>query len=168
MFFHKNLNFFFNKKGLWYSKPDHNFFLANVIVKLIVPPFQKTLTFNHFTIKYGRICFLKFDNAVSLLQKKIDLFQCFLTQNKCLPWKCQATVTNKLYHSRGEIKTVFWAWVWGIIKFYSLGWNFYNAEAHKSRWTCGQAHKQLYYPNSYNHKVSMSALLIYIYKKIWA
>ena len=32
--------------------------------------FQNTLTFNHCKINYGWICFLKLDNAVSLLPKK--------------------------------------------------------------------------------------------------
>ena len=32
--------------------------------------FQNTLTFNHYIINYGRICFLELDNAVTMLQKK--------------------------------------------------------------------------------------------------
>ena len=56
------------------------FFLANIIVKLMAPEFQNTLTLTHYIISYVRICCLKLDNAVSLLPKK--LFFCrFLTQN---------------------------------------------------------------------------------------
>ena len=36
----------------------------------MAPAFQNTLTFNHCKINYGWICFLKLDNAVSLLSKK--------------------------------------------------------------------------------------------------
>ena len=36
--------------------------------------FQNTLTFNHYIINHGRICFLKLDNAISMQQKKAFFF----------------------------------------------------------------------------------------------
>ena len=50
------------------------------IVKLMAPAFQKSLKFNHLIINYGRIGFLKLDNAISLQQKK-PFFYHFVTQN---------------------------------------------------------------------------------------
>ena len=46
------------------------FLSANIIVKLMAPAFQNTLTFNPDIINYGRFGFLKLDNAVSLQPKK--------------------------------------------------------------------------------------------------
>ena len=51
------------------QKLGPNFFFANAILKLMVPVFLNTLTFNHFIIK-NEIFFVKLDNAVSLLPKK--------------------------------------------------------------------------------------------------
>ena len=46
-------------------------FLANIIGKLMAPAFRNTITFNHYTINYGRNKkILKLDNAASLPPKK--------------------------------------------------------------------------------------------------
>ena len=75
---------YFDQKGLWCPKIDPNFLLANIIVKLMAPAFQNTLTFNPDIINYGRFGFLKLDNAVSLLPKKY-FFHLISTQNHFLP-----------------------------------------------------------------------------------
>ena len=41
----------------------------------MAPAFQKSSKFNHFIINYGRICFLKLDNAISLQQKSLFFLQ---------------------------------------------------------------------------------------------
>ena len=56
--------------------------------------FQNTRTFNHFIINYGRICFLKLNNEVSLLPTKY-FFRHIWTQNNFFAMKiakhCQKT-----------------------------------------------------------------------------
>ena len=52
----------------------------------MAPSFQKTLTFNHYIINYGRICFLKLDNAISLLPNKAFL-KTFLDTKQFLAMK---------------------------------------------------------------------------------
>ena len=44
--------------------------LAKIIIKLMAPAFQKSLKFNHLIINYGRICFMKLDNEISLQEIK--------------------------------------------------------------------------------------------------
>ena len=45
-------------------------FFGKIIVELMAPAIKKTGTFNLFIIIYGKICFRKLDNAISLKQKK--------------------------------------------------------------------------------------------------
>ena len=97
-FFHKNLikKWFLNQKNQKYPKRLH-FFWAKIIVKLMAPAFQKSLKFNHFIINYGRICFPKLDNAISLQQKK-PFFTISWHKTIILPYKWPTTMTNNLHH----------------------------------------------------------------------
>ena len=102
---------YFEPKEPKLAKKDH-FFLAKIIVKLMAPAFQKLLKFNLFIINYGRICFLKLDNAISLQQKKPFFFTIswhktvFCHENDKPPWQTTYTIW-KLGSRR-----FFWAWVW--------------------------------------------------------
>ena len=85
-------------------KLDPNFLLANIIVKLMAPSFQNTLTFKHKIINHGRVCFLKLDNLVSLL---LLLIHCFLTQNMFFAMEIANQHNKKFNHRTAGMKTFF-------------------------------------------------------------
>ena len=74
---------------------------ANFIGKLLAPAFQNKLTFKLDIMNYGRIIFLKLNNAVSLLQKKY-FCHLFLTQkmfchkNSKPPWQLTTYIIQEL------------------------------------------------------------------------
>ena len=59
-----------NQKNQNYQKKT-KYFLAKINVKLMAPAFHQSLKFNHLIKNYGRIFFLKLDNAILLQQKKL-------------------------------------------------------------------------------------------------
>ena len=81
--------------------------------------FQKSSKFNHFIKNYWRICFLKFDNAISLQQKNTFL-PIFFDTKMFFAMKMINHHDKQLTPSESWDQDVFLAWIWGIITFKPL------------------------------------------------